>query len=71
MSEDERQAFAVGSRIASLGPYTLYRINDDYYQLHGPDASFSKAWLVANLPAGGDWSTTWSGDDALTVHITR
>ena len=65
------RSFVVGSEVARLGRYVLFWVNDDYYQLAGPDAGYSRAWLMATLPPG-DWFTRWSGDpDELVVHITR
>lgn len=49
--------------VASLGAYTLLRISDREYELHGPNPRCPTDWLISRLPAG-DWWTEWSGRGA-------
>ena len=68
---NEQPGLAAGHLAASIGPYFLYFVAEDHFQLLAPDADCPQAWLRYHLPAG-DWYTEWSGDgDYLIVHFTR
>ena len=68
---NEQPDFAHGRLVASLGPYFLYYISPNYYQLLAADSQCPTAWLRHHL-GDGDWYSEWSGEgDYLIEHWTR
>lgn len=52
--------------IASLGNYTLLQLDDNRFEVHGPDDRCPTDWIRRHL-TDGDWYTEWTGHGDIFV----
>lgn len=64
-------AMAAPAAFSETALYTLTHIDDDTYEVSGPDNRFSMTVVMSQLPAG-DWWTEWVGSgDEFILRLTR